>query len=484
MFSDAIDARRGAQPELSLHRRRSGTRCGARSSRARVTAGVYASIQRDQPNLFSASPVFLARAQLDHMRAVIGAIESVVRSEPFRRWALDLARRRSRASIPARAASSSATISTSGPDGPQLIEINTNAGGGLLNAALARAQRACCAEVRSGARRLARRRRPGGAFPRHVPRRVAAAAGRGGARQHRHRRRSIRAAVPLPRVPHVPRAVRARRAAPRPSPTCAISVCASGALRAAGGRIDLVYNRLTDFYLAGRDVRGAARGLRRRRGGADAQSATLCPLRRQAASDRAVGSASGCAPGASAPRCVELLAASVPRRCCSSRSHARSSGATASTTSSSRSSGYGGKAAYRGDKLTRAMWERLLEPALRGPAPGAAEPAHHPHRRARRCRSSSTCATTSTTARCSSSPRACTRGRRQTSAPPAAASPRCSPSRAAERARRPACRRVAARSRADGCRASRRQRMAEIASVAQRIPTLTAPPSPRTIDAL
>src|SRR5512135_3376039 len=31
--------------------------------------------------------------------------------------------------------------------GPQLIEINTNAGGALLNAVLARAQRACCREM-------------------------------------------------------------------------------------------------------------------------------------------------------------------------------------------------------------------------------------------------------------------------------------------------------------------------------------------------
>jgi hypothetical protein len=36
-----------------------------------------------------------------------------------------------------------------GPDGPQLIEINSNAGGALLNARLLRAQRACCALVAS-----------------------------------------------------------------------------------------------------------------------------------------------------------------------------------------------------------------------------------------------------------------------------------------------------------------------------------------------
>jgi hypothetical protein len=34
-----------------------------------------------------------------------------------------------------------------GEAGPQLIEINTNAGGGLLNAVLARAQKACCDDV-------------------------------------------------------------------------------------------------------------------------------------------------------------------------------------------------------------------------------------------------------------------------------------------------------------------------------------------------
>jgi hypothetical protein len=36
-----------------------------------------------------------------------------------------------------------------GADGPRLIEINTNAGGALLNTILARAQRACCADIES-----------------------------------------------------------------------------------------------------------------------------------------------------------------------------------------------------------------------------------------------------------------------------------------------------------------------------------------------
>ena len=46
-----------------------------------------------------------------------------------------------------RLASSWATTSISPADGPKLIEVNTNAGGAFLNALLAKAQRACCAEV-------------------------------------------------------------------------------------------------------------------------------------------------------------------------------------------------------------------------------------------------------------------------------------------------------------------------------------------------
>jgi hypothetical protein len=43
-----------------------------------------------------------------------------------------------------------------GADGPRLIEINTNAGGALLNAALARAHRACCDSMQRSVRCLDR----------------------------------------------------------------------------------------------------------------------------------------------------------------------------------------------------------------------------------------------------------------------------------------------------------------------------------------
>ena len=55
--------------------------------------------------------------------------------------------RKSHATITGRSACSWATTSISPADGPKLIEVNTNAGGAFLNALLAQAQRACCAEV-------------------------------------------------------------------------------------------------------------------------------------------------------------------------------------------------------------------------------------------------------------------------------------------------------------------------------------------------
>ena len=63
-------------------------------------------------------------------------------------------------------------------DGPKLIEVNTNAGGAFLNALLAKAQRACCAEIEVAmGRSRGRRFRVGGDA--HVPARVGAAKGAG-----------------------------------------------------------------------------------------------------------------------------------------------------------------------------------------------------------------------------------------------------------------------------------------------------------------
>lgn len=99
------------------------------------------------PYMFAAKPVFVAASKLDRVVEVIQAVESVVALPAYREQVL-------------RAAPDIARHGTAGPKGVffgydfhvgqehlGLIEINTNAGGAMLNAVLARAQRACCAEM-------------------------------------------------------------------------------------------------------------------------------------------------------------------------------------------------------------------------------------------------------------------------------------------------------------------------------------------------
>lgn len=94
--------------------------------------------------MFAARPVFVDGAQTLRMAEVIHAVESVVALPAYRDLVLE-------------AAPAIARLGAEGPKGVffgydfhvgtdrlGLIEINTNAGGAMLNAVLARAQRACC----------------------------------------------------------------------------------------------------------------------------------------------------------------------------------------------------------------------------------------------------------------------------------------------------------------------------------------------------
>lgn len=93
--------------------------------------------------LFSDTRVYVAEAHLQSMADLIGAIESVIAMPAWRERILG------NASAIAHHAATAAGVFLGydfhlGPDGPRLIEINTNAGGGLLNAKLLRAQIDCC----------------------------------------------------------------------------------------------------------------------------------------------------------------------------------------------------------------------------------------------------------------------------------------------------------------------------------------------------
>ena len=108
-------------------------------------AGLFDLIQQRCPHLFSTRPVFVSPGHIARMAALVQAIESVVAMPAYREEVLG------RSPPIARHDAGGAKGVFFGydfhiaEDSFGLIEINTNAGGAMLNAVLARAQRACCA---------------------------------------------------------------------------------------------------------------------------------------------------------------------------------------------------------------------------------------------------------------------------------------------------------------------------------------------------
>jgi hypothetical protein len=97
-------------------------------------------------HLFSNVPVFLSASAVAEMQNVVGAIEATSRLEGYQLTALSWAPEIARKDHGPLGALMGYDFHL-GADGPRLIEINTNAGGAFLNALLARAQRVCCAEL-------------------------------------------------------------------------------------------------------------------------------------------------------------------------------------------------------------------------------------------------------------------------------------------------------------------------------------------------
>jgi hypothetical protein len=322
-----------------------------------ITAGVYAAIHERAPHLFSASAVFLAGAHLEHMRTVIGAVESAVRNPGFRAWARELS--------PPIAHPDPGPLGVFlgydfhlGHDGPQLIEINTNAGGGLLNAALARAQQACCVAAEAAMQ--------GAHDPHGVEERFLAMFR---AEWRRQRRDSPLRTVAI--VDDTPAeqylysefllfqqlfehaGLRAVIADPRELTR------AGSALRTANMAIDLVYNRLTDFSFSspGCAALGAAYA---------AGEVVVTPnphVYAQYADKRHLAVLSDperLRDWGVDPRHIDVLVASVPRTRLVDPGDADVLWRDRKQYFFKPVDGYGGKAAYRGDKLTRGTFGQIL----------------------------------------------------------------------------------------------------------------------------
>lgn len=106
-------------------------------------AGLTARLAQSHPHLFSRSAVFIDAGVMDQITAAVAALERVI--------ALPAWQQRALAHAPQIAGLDHGPAGVFmgydfhlSDNGPRLIEINSNAGGAFLNAALARAHRACC----------------------------------------------------------------------------------------------------------------------------------------------------------------------------------------------------------------------------------------------------------------------------------------------------------------------------------------------------
>ncbi len=321
-------------------------------------SAVFELVAERFPYLFSSRPIYIADSQTRRMAEVVRAIESVV--------ALPAYRERVLAGAPA--------IARHDPGGAKgvffgidfhlrgdrlgLIEINTNAGGALLNAAMARAHRACCL---SDARLLAAAQ-SGPALESAIVDMFQAEWRRS------DRGRELRTIAIVDAEPEqqylYPEFLLFQRLFERHGLHAVIADPSALAFR--GGRlwhgeveIDLVYNRLTDFMLES----AASAALR----AAYLEHAVVLTPHPQAhalyadkrnlalLSDRAQLQSLG------VPQPVQaILLASIPHTEIVERANAERLWAQRRGLFFKPTAGYGGRAAYRGDKITKRVWEEVL----------------------------------------------------------------------------------------------------------------------------
>jgi hypothetical protein len=108
--------------------------------------GLMHNILETRPNLFSQTVVFVSQDVQRQIEATVTAIEHVAGLPGYQEQALVRADGCAQHDFGPLGACMGYDFHV-GNTGPQLIEINTNAGGLLLNVALARAQEACCDEM-------------------------------------------------------------------------------------------------------------------------------------------------------------------------------------------------------------------------------------------------------------------------------------------------------------------------------------------------
>ncbi len=321
--------------------------------KAGLESGLSAALIAQAAPLFASVPVYVGPQDLARIRRIIQAVESVVLRTAYRDAAL--------AKAPAIAQHHDRHLGVFfgydfhlGDDGPQLIEINTNAGGALLNAFLARAHSACCTEMDELTSA------PDGIEAAFV-----------GMFESEYRRG--RGGEPLKRIAIVddepekqflyPEFVLFRelfkRAGYEASIIDARALTFDGKLRGDGETIDLVYNRCTDFYFEAPEHAALREAYLR-----DAAVITPHPRAHALYADKrnlALLSDLTFLTSMGVPaETMRVLAEGIPKTILVDPADADVLWSARKQYFFKPVHGYGSKAAYRGDKLTKGTWAELL----------------------------------------------------------------------------------------------------------------------------
>jgi hypothetical protein len=327
----------------------------------RVSPGFHAEVMEGRPHLFSSSVAFVGAEHVARMARLVAAVERVVALPAYREHVLSWAAESARHESPARGVFHGYDFHL-GSSGPQLIEINTNAGGGLLNALLARAQKACCDDVEALL--------PGdlgGDTPEHLFLEMFRAEWRAfaDAAGNCAPLRSVAIVDEAPREQYLyPEFVLFQRLFEQAGIRAVICdpqelSFRDGALWCKDLRIDLVYNRLTDFTLdapANTGLRAAWLG--------DAVLITPHPQAHALYADKRnlvalCDDALLVSWGVDAET-RSILAAKIPRTELVTPDKAADLWARRKQLFFKPAAGYGSKAAYRGDKITKRVFDEVL----------------------------------------------------------------------------------------------------------------------------
>jgi hypothetical protein len=336
-------------------------RAGLEAELERVSPGFHSEVMAGRPHLFSDSVAFVSAEHVQRMARLVAAVERVVALPAYREhvlaWAPSSARHRSAA--PGVFLGYDFHL---GATGPQLIEINTNAGGGLLNALLARAQKACCDDVEALL--------PGdlaGDTPEHLFLEMFRAEWRAFAAtvgaSDTVKRIAIVDEAPLTQYLY-PEFVLFKRLFEHAGIEAVICdpqelALRDGALWHGASRIDLVYNRLTDFALE-----APANAALRAAWLSDAALITPHPQAHALYADKR-NLVALCDDALLARWGVDAetrttLANKIPRTELVVPEHADDLWARRKALFFKPAAGYGSKAAYRGDKITKRVFDEVL----------------------------------------------------------------------------------------------------------------------------